>query len=249
LLPPTVGVLIATWGLPIHLHAKIPFTLLMIGLDAFVYWLNQRARSRQLLPVEAQLQSLLHSAETGEPLDETHVAILRPIALSLAAASQVKPSEFKVAFWQIAFLAEICFVGFWFFLMLGLTEGNIPRMFIPQHLVWIVPCFLAGLLFSRVLQKGTERAVGISTLGVHLHQGQSLIRWDEIKEVRPLRILHIRSLWLIRESGEKTIIPWTSLERHADLKSAVEAPGKASVFHIQLSRKDLTRRMNCRTAR
>jgi len=31
-----------------------------------------------ILPVEAQLQSLLHSAETGEPLDETHVANLRP---------------------------------------------------------------------------------------------------------------------------------------------------------------------------
>jgi hypothetical protein len=78
------------------------------------------------------------------------------------------------------------------------------------------------LLCSRVLQKTTERAVGISTLGVHLHKGQNLILWDEIKEVRPLRVLNIRSLWLIRESGEKTIMPWTSLERHSGLKAAVE---------------------------
>src|SRR5204863_9683223 len=48
LLPPTIGVLIATWGLPTNLHAKIPFTVLMIGLDALVYWLNQWARSKQL---------------------------------------------------------------------------------------------------------------------------------------------------------------------------------------------------------
>jgi len=78
------------------------------------------------------------------------------------------------------------------------------------------------LLYSWLLQKLTKKAVGISTLGVHLHKGQNLILWDEIKEVRPLRTLSIRSLWLIRESGEKTIMPWTSLERQSDLKAAVE---------------------------
>ena len=43
----------------------------------------------------------------------------------------------------------------------------------------------------------------------------------EIKEVRPLRVLNTRSLWLIKESGEKTILPWTGLERHSDLRAAV----------------------------
>src|SRR5204863_5915840 len=161
--------------------------------------------------------------ETGEPPDETHVAHLRPIVLSMAAADRVKPAEFKVAFWQIAIFGEIGFVGTWFFFMLGLTEGNFSRMFNWQHLVWIVPFFLAGLAFCRILQKTTERAVGISTLGIHLHKGQNLILWDEIKEVRPLRLVNIRSLWLIRESGEKTIMRWTSLERHCDLKAAVES--------------------------
>lgn len=124
LLPPGIGLLVATWGMPIHLHAKIPATLFYLALFAFIYWLNQWARSKQLLPLEAQLESLLHSAETGEPLDETQVANLRPIALSMAAADQVKPVEFKVAFWQIARWGEIGFMGIWFCLMLGLTLSN-----------------------------------------------------------------------------------------------------------------------------
>ncbi len=111
-------------GMPIHLLAKILATLLFVALYAFIYWLNQWARSKQLLPLEAQLESLLHSAETGEPLDETQVANLRPIALSMAAADQVKPVEFKVAFWQIALWGEIGFIGIWFFSPLGLAVSN-----------------------------------------------------------------------------------------------------------------------------
>ena len=99
----------------------------------------------------------------------------------------------------------------------------VSEIFSWRRLVWIVPFFLAGLLYSRIIQKTTERAVGISTLGIHLAKGRNLVLWDEIKEVRPLRILHIRNLWLIRESGEKTIMRWTGLERHSDLKAAVES--------------------------
>lgn len=232
LLPLGIGVLVATWGLPANLHAKIPVTLVVIAVNAFVYWLNQWARSNQLSPIEAQLESLLHSAETGEPLDEKHVANLRPIALSMTAASQVKPAEFKVAFWQLAIFGVPGIVGIWFFLMLALTDWNIKppipmtfvlRLFSPLHLVLLVPFFLAGLLYSRLIQKTTERAVGISTLGIHLSKGQTLMLWDEIKEVRPFRFLHIRNLWLIRESGEKTRMHWTPLERHSDLKAAVES--------------------------
>jgi hypothetical protein len=353
LLPGFIGLLVATWGLRIDLYTKIGCTLFFIAVDALIYWLNQWARRKQLLPLEARLESLLHSAETGEPLDETHVANLRPIVLSMTAADRVKPAEFKVAFWQIALFGEIGFIGIGFFLMLSLTVGNegrktqeptvekftqtaraeetnrysfvarkvidllnagdhvavqklfnpqmsealppkkgfefftrlaarygniekfdgptgngyrgwiafrlhcqrgelamslaldaddkiagihfrpapmpssnvkwlVPRILSPLHLVWLVLFFLAGLLYSRILQKTTERAVGISTLGVHLHKGQNLILWDEIKEVRPLRILHVRNLWLIRQSGEKTLMHWTPLERHSDLKAAVE---------------------------
>ncbi len=228
LLPPTIGLLIATWGMRIHTGVKIGSSLMFIAVDAFILWLNRWARTKQLVPLQTQLQSLLHSAETGEPLDETHVAQLRPIGLSMAAAAQVKPAEFKVAFWPIALYGEIAFVAAWFFFMLGQTEGKFGLMFNWQHVVWVVPTLLGGLLFCWILQKTTERAVGISTLGIHLYRGQSLILWDEITEVRTLELLNIRSLWLIRESGEKTLMPWTSLERHRELKAAVESVAPAN---------------------
>ena len=364
LLPLAVGTIVFVWGslsnnLVFALVFSVAFTLFTLALDVFIYRLNQRAVSQQLLPLEAQLESLLHSAETGEPLDEADVANLRPIVLAMTAGDRVKPAEFKVAFWQLALWGEIVFVGIWFFLMLGLTVDNpdwktgaqIPEAFAPsvhteetnrysvvarkvvdllnagdyaavqklydpemskafppketsdfyvrlaarfgniencdgpigkgyqgwtafrlhcqrgeltmslaldaddkisgiyfkparrsfanfksfilqlfswQHLLWLVPFFLAGLLFSWLLQKATERAVGISTWGVHLYKGLNVILWDEIKEARTLRVLNIRSLWLIRESGEKTIMPWTSLERHSDLKAAVEGCAPAN---------------------
>jgi hypothetical protein len=354
LLPLAVGTLVFVWGMPIDgLGFKIGFTLLTLALDVFIYWLNQWARSKQLLPVEAQLKSLLHSAETGEPLDETYLANLRPIVLSMAAADKVKPVEFKVAFWQLAIFGVTGIVGIWFFLIIGLTMENkdwktkeppvamagqavytgetnrysvvarkvvdlfnagdyaavqklydpamgrifppqkasdfytwlttnlgkiekfdgptngyrgwtafrlhcqhgestmslaldvddkisgiyfapepwslaniksfVRQFFSPLHLVWLVPFFLAGLLYSWLIQKTTRRAVGISTLGIHLCKGQTIFLWDEIKEVRPFRFLHIRNLWLIQESGEKTRMHWTPLERHSDLKAAVES--------------------------
>src|SRR6185437_15334135 len=355
--------LVFVWGMPLgNLVFKVGFTLVELVLNVFIYRLNQRAVSKQLLPVEAQLESLIHSAETGEPLDETHVANLRPIVLSMAAADKVKPVEFKVAFWQIAIFGVPGIVGIWFFLMLGMTleskDGNIKRptpatvgqavftgetnrysvvaltvvelfnagdyaavqklynpemsKFLPpkesavfytdiakrygkiekfdgptgdgyrgwtafrlhyqrgemtmslaldaddkisgiyfqpsfmhladfknyatiknlksfilhlfswQHLLWGVLSFLGGLLYTWLIQKTVKRAVGISTLGIHLHKGMNLILWDEIKEVRPFRFLNIQNLWLIRESGEKTRMHWTPLERHSDVKAAVE---------------------------
>ena len=100
-------------------------------------------------------------------------------------------------------------------------KSFVVQLFSWRHLVWLVPFFLGGLLYSWLLQKQTERAVGISALGIHLDKGQHLILWDEIKDVRPLRVLNIRSLWLIRDSGEETLMRWTGLERHSDLKAAV----------------------------
>jgi len=362
LLPLTVGELVSVWGGPLIVHdtntaallamafANLVVTLVIIAVNAFVYWLNQWARAKQLVPLEAQLTAMLHAAETGEPLEETHVASLRPIVVAMAAAEQVKPAEFKVAFGQLALYGEIAFIAFWFFSMIGLgiyhedwmanepaaqtvvqtiptaeakrysvvaqkvadlcnagdytaleklydpemaqafplqktsefyaglatnigrieslespttngydgwiefrlhgqhgealmslaldadsqisgfyfrpalnIKGFVVRLFSWQHLLWIVPFFLAGLLYCRLMQRLTERAVGISTLGVHLHKGQNLLLWDEIKEIRPFKMLNIYSLRLVKESGEKTIMPWTSLERHADLKAAVEA--------------------------
>ena len=244
LVPLGIGILVFTWGSfgggSAGLVFNMIYTIAVTAVYAWIYRLNQRARAKQLLPVEAQLQSLLRSAETGEPLDETHAAHLRPIVLSMASADRVKPAEFQVAFWQLALWGEIGCVGIWVILMLAVDGDHIARdlsrgsmHFIPQifswvHLVWLVALFLAGLLYSWLLQKATRRAVGISALGIHLHKGLNLILWDEIKEVRPFRILNIRSLWLIHESGEKMLMPWTSLERHSDLKTAVEGCAPAN---------------------
>lgn len=363
LLPGFVGLVIATWGLRIDVSIKILCTLFFIVVDAFVWWQNQRARRKQLLPVKAQLEALLRSAETGEA-DETQIANLRPIVLS-AAAGQVESAEFKVratssaAFWRIALWGEIGFIGIWFFMMLDLTirnEGLKPKgqtvetpvqtirgeetnrysvvarkivdlfnardyagvqrlynpgmseafppkqtsdfytrlaagfgniesfdgptgngyqgwiafrlhcqhgeltmslaldaddkisgiyfkpphkTFIWQRLVWIVPLivpfFLAGSLYSWLLLRivellGVKRSrVGISTLGIHLDRRQTLLLWNEIREVRLFRILNIRSLWLIRASGERILMPWTDLERHSEVKVAVE--GFAPAHH------------------
>ncbi|HXI69311.1 MAG TPA: hypothetical protein VNN22_03025 [Verrucomicrobiae bacterium] len=366
LLPLGVGILVFTWGgarggLADNI-GNIVYTLFVIALYAFIHRLNQRARATQLLPVEAQLESLIRSAETGEPPHESHVANLRPIVLSMAAADQVKPVEFKVAFWQLAIYGVPGIVGIWFFLMLSLTMSNtdwkvneravethapsvhteetnryfivtrklvdllnagdyaavqklynpgMSKAFLPketsdfytdiaerygkvekfdgptgngyrgwtafrlhyqhgemimslaldaddrisgiyfqppsmhladfknyatvknlesfilhlfswQHLLWGVFSFVGGLIYTWLIQKTVRRAVGISTLGIHLHKGMNLILWDEIKEIRPFRFLNIRNLWLISESGEKTRMHWTPLERHSDVKAAVD---------------------------
>jgi hypothetical protein len=363
LLPLGIGIFVCTWGSFTGGLGKFLFNVIytigVIALWAFIYQLNQRARANRFLPVERQLESLLHAAETGEPLDETHVSHLRPMVLSMTAPGHIKPAEFKVAFWQVAIFGMPGIVGIWFFWMLSLTIGNndwqtnepppttvaqsvpveetnrysivarkvvdlfnagdyaglqklynpemlkvfppektsdfytrlaanrgrvekfdgpttngyagwtafrlryqnsemtmslaldaddkisgiyfqpsprapvhfklfVRQLFSWQHLVWFPPFFLGGLLYSWLIQQVTRRAVGISTLGIHLSKGQSLILWPEIKEVRPFRFLHIRNLWVIRESGEKTLMHWTPLERHSDLKAAVEASAPAN---------------------
>src|SRR5579872_5873930 len=134
LLPLAIGGIVFVWGMPFSnlifdLAFRIIFTLFSVVVDAFIYWLNQQAVSKQLHPLEAQLESLLRSAETGEPLDEAQVTDLRPIALSIAA-EHVEPAEFKVgafssgAFWRIALWGEIGFIGIWFFLMFALVTSH-----------------------------------------------------------------------------------------------------------------------------
>jgi CubicO group peptidase (beta-lactamase class C family) len=231
LLPLLVGVLMCHWGGPNGVPSKLIYSAVVLALYVFIYWLNQRAVKNNLLPLKRELASLLHAAETGEPLDQTHIANLRRIAFAMTAAGQVKPVEFKVAFWQLAIYGVPGIVGIWFFWMLARTEGNIPRIFLPQHLLWGALSFLGGLIYTWLIQKTVKRAVGISPLGIHLQNGMNLILWDEIKEVRPFRFLNIQNLWLIKESGEKTPMHWTPLERHTDVKAAVEqfAPANHSI--------------------
>jgi hypothetical protein len=122
--PLGVGLFLCTWGLRGGVIYKISYSIFVAVLYAFIYRINQRAREKELLPLESELKALIHSAETGEPLDEKQVANLRPIAVSLGVTENVKPVEFKVSFWQIAIYGEIGFLGIWFFLMLS---------WIPEH--------------------------------------------------------------------------------------------------------------------
>lgn len=360
LLPLLVGVMMCYWGGRGSIPSKLTYSAFVLALFAFIYWLNQLVVRNNLLPLKRKLDALLHSVETGEPLDQAQIADLQQIAFSLTAAEQVKPVEFKVAFWQLAIYGIPGIVGIWFFLILSSTVSDrdwlvneralenpalsvhaeainetnryfivtrklvdllnaddyaaVQRLYNPdmskfspsqetadfyagiaerygkiknirgttgngyngwiafrldyqhgemtmsleldasdkisgiyfqptplrfvdikdnfkpflvhlfswQHLLWGVLSFAGGLLYTWLIQKTTKRAVGISTLGIHLQNGNSLILWDEIKEVRPFRFLNIRNLWLITESGEKMRMHWTPLERQSDLKAAVE---------------------------
>ena len=361
LLPLFIGVILHNFGAGGGFLSKLIYFTFVLALYVFIYWLNRRAVKKNLLPLKQGLESLLHAAETGEPLDETQVANLRrTIGLSMGAANRVKPVEFKVAFWQLAIYGVPGIVGIWFFWTLAVTMNDnewkvvervvetpapivrteetnqtnryfivarkvvdllnagdysaVQRLYNPgmskfsppketvdfytgiagrygkiekfhgptgdgyhgwvafrlhyqhgemtmslaldaddkisgiyfkpasmnyaditnnlkpfllhlfswPHLLWGVLSFLGGLIYTWLIQKTVKRAVGISTLGIHLQNGMSLILWDEIKEVRPFRFLNIQNLWLIKESGEKTRMHWTPLERHSDVKAAVE---------------------------
>jgi len=239
LLPLFVGVMLFHWGGSDSIVLSLFYTAGVIALFVFIHRLNQRAVRKNLLPLKRDLASLVHSAETDEPLDPANLAGFRQAALSMCAGIPVDAARFKVSFWQVAFYGEIGFIGIWFFLMLGVTKGNLFEVFSPERLVWVGPFFLGGLLYARWLQKMTEDAVAIGPRGVYLNKGQQLICWDDIKEIRLFKLLNIRSLWLIPETGEKTILPWTGLERHVELKAAVErfAPADHPIRdHVSLLR-------------
>jgi hypothetical protein len=258
LLPLFVGVIMCNWGGSASVPSKLIYFAVVLALYAFIYWLNQSAVKNNLLPLKRELAALLDATETGEPLDQTQIAHLRRIAFSMTAADHVKPVEFKVAFWQLAIYGVPGIVGIWFFWLLAETMGNLhsanPIILFHnfaaslsswRHLRWGVLSFLGGLIYTWLIQKTVKRAVGISSLGIHLQQGMNLILWDEIKEVRPFRFLNIRNLWLIKESGEKTRMHWTPLERHSDLKAAVEnfAPANHPIReHLSLLRLESTRK-------
>ena len=79
----------------------------LFAMYGFVYWLNQNAVRTQLQPRRNELSQLLTSLtdETGQPLDETQIANLRPTRCP-GGPGQVKPVEFKISFRQLAFMAK-----------------------------------------------------------------------------------------------------------------------------------------------
>ncbi len=222
LLPLFIGVMMFHWGGSKSVVLSVIYTAAVAALFVFIHRLNRRSVRTELLPLKRELSALLHAAETGEPIDPADLAGLQRAALTMSSGIPIDAARFKVSFSQLAFYGEIGFVGIWFFLMLGASKGNLLEIFSPERLVWVVPAFLGGLVYSWLLQRMTVDAVAIGPKGVYLNKGQQLFLWSDIKEIRPFKLLNIRSLWLIPKTGDKTILPWTGLERHADLKAAVE---------------------------
>ncbi len=88
LLPIGTGLMLSVWGdQGSEKDFKITFTVVIVIIYVFVYWLNQWGRRKQLLPAEAQLEALLHSAETGEPLNQQFMETQTIISAQQAATT------------------------------------------------------------------------------------------------------------------------------------------------------------------
>lgn len=59
-LPFLIGTLAFLWGLPVSFSIKIGPTVLVGLIAAVTYWLNQRALSKQWLPLQQELEAFLH---------------------------------------------------------------------------------------------------------------------------------------------------------------------------------------------
>ena len=104
LLPLAIGLFVSTWGKPTGpLAGKIVYSIFVIALFGFIYWLNQYARVAQLHPLEAQLESFLRAAETGHPIDETQIGNLRTIALSRSDSTRSNPGNSRSLFGKSLF--------------------------------------------------------------------------------------------------------------------------------------------------
>jgi len=222
LLPLLVGLLMFHWGGSHGLVENLIGSVIFFGIFYFILCLNQKAVKNNLMPLKQDLETLLHSAESGEPLDPEQLARLGKAMPTTMDDVPKDAVMFKTDFWQTAFYGEIGWVGIWFFLMIAVTKGNLFLVFSPKYLIWVVPFFLIGLLYSWFLQRFTVNALGVSSQGLHLNKGTQFVAWGDVKTIRLLKVLNIRSLWLIDEDGKETLLPWTGLERHADLKAAVE---------------------------
>ena len=60
LLPFLIGMNVSTWGMKVDLlTVKIPMTVLVALIAGFTYWLNQRVRRNQWLPMQQELEALI----------------------------------------------------------------------------------------------------------------------------------------------------------------------------------------------
>jgi CubicO group peptidase (beta-lactamase class C family) len=63
LLPFLIGTIVFLWGMPVSFSIKIGPSVLMALIAAVTYWLNQRVRRKQWLPLQQELEALLNSGQ------------------------------------------------------------------------------------------------------------------------------------------------------------------------------------------
>ncbi|MGA2662814.1 MAG: hypothetical protein ABSH34_35485 [Verrucomicrobiota bacterium] len=60
LLPFLIGTNLFFWGMPVSLSIKIGPSVLTVLITAVTYWLNQRVRRKQWLPLQQELEAILN---------------------------------------------------------------------------------------------------------------------------------------------------------------------------------------------
>ncbi|HWN95747.1 MAG TPA: hypothetical protein VNT99_11990 [Methylomirabilota bacterium] len=94
LLPFLVGMGVSTWGMPVELMAKIGLSVITVLIAGVTYWLNQRVRRNQWLPMQQELEALeaLLQMESQLGTVEEH-----PSAISAQAQDANLPSAAKLS--------------------------------------------------------------------------------------------------------------------------------------------------------
>lgn len=99
LLPLFIGVMLNAWGGGAGIVFKLTYSAEVIALYTFIYWLNQRAVAKSLLPLKRELQSSLTTQETA-PEEEpkcrntmTRLMLIGFVLLSLGTFAFVRGSS------------------------------------------------------------------------------------------------------------------------------------------------------------
>ncbi|MGZ4963168.1 MAG: M23 family metallopeptidase [Limisphaerales bacterium] len=141
LLPIGSGVLISVWGDNNETPFQITFTLTIIFTYAFIYWVNQRARTKYLVPAQAQLEALVHAAETGEPLDSQFIKS-QSIIPPQPTAAEIKRRTVLIYTGETLLVLILLGIGYWgyvsdlffntVFLLLFMATFVVPAIFLAR---------------------------------------------------------------------------------------------------------------------
>lgn len=101
LLPFLIGTNVFLWGMRVSFSIKIGPSVLMVLIAAVTYWLNQRVRRKQWLPLQQELEALLNSGQPvlqSEPSKKnimTKTILIGIVLVSLGAIVFVRGRDTK----------------------------------------------------------------------------------------------------------------------------------------------------------